>query len=88
MVNELDELLKNELSLDDLDEINGGRIKVAGYGLLTAMMAMQKKLGNSKEHCIQVLISGWETDCQFKTMFTDQTGDDLQKAIDYIEKYW
>ena len=46
MVNELDELLKNELSLDDLDEINGGRIKVAGYGLLTAMMAMQKKLGN------------------------------------------
>lgn len=77
-----------ELSLDNLDEVSGGRIKLGGYALLTAMMAQMKALGKDKEHCIQALINGWETDCAFKTKFTDQTGDDLQKAIAFIDKNW
>ena len=78
----------NELSLDDLDEVSGGRIKLAGYGLLTAMINQVKALGKSKEECIQVLVEGWETDCAFKKLFTDQTGEDLQKAIDFINRTW
>ena len=79
---------KIELSLDNLDEVNGGRIKITGYGLLTAMIVQMKALGKDKDHCIEALRSGWETDCEFKTKFTDQTGEDLQKAIDFIEKNW
>ncbi|MBQ1566283.1 MAG: hypothetical protein IIZ80_00140 [Erysipelotrichaceae bacterium] len=86
--NRLDEMLEKELSLDSLNEVSGGRVKIAGYALLTAMMAQMKALGKNKEYCIQALIDGWETDCKFKTAFTDQTGDDLQKAIDYINKTW
>ncbi|MBR3252425.1 MAG: hypothetical protein IKF80_12030 [Erysipelotrichaceae bacterium] len=77
-----------ELSLDNLDEVSGGRIKLAGYALLTAMMAQMKALGKDKDHCIEALKHGWETDSAFKTGFTDKTGDDLQKAIDFIEKNW
>ena len=79
---------KIELSLDNLDEVNGGRIKITGYGLLTAMIVQMKALGKDKDHCIEALRNGWETDCEFKTKFTDQTGEDLQKAIDFIEKNW
>ena len=79
---------KIELSLDNLDEVNGGRIKITGYGLLTAMIVQMKALGKDKDHCIETLRNGWETDCEFKTKFTDQTGEDLQKAIDFIEKNW
>ena len=77
-----------ELSLDNLDEVSGGRIKLAGYALLRAMIAQMKALGKDKNHCIEALKNGWETDSAFKTGFTDQTGDDLQKAIDFIEKNW
>ena len=86
--NELDRIVKKELSLDSLDEVSGGRIKVTGYALLRAMMAQMKVLGKDKDHCIQALKEGWDSDCEFKTKFTDQTGDDLQKAIDYIDKNW
>lgn len=84
----LDEIIDRELSLDSLNEVSGGRIKLAGYGLLTAMMAQVKLLGKNKEECIKVLTEGWEEDCKFKTAFTDQTGADLQDAIDFINKNW
>ena len=77
-----------ELSLDNLEEVSGGRIKLAGYALLRAMIAQMKGLGKDKDHCIEALKNGWETDSAFKTGFTDQTGDDLQNAIDFIEKNW
>ena len=80
--------MAKQLSLDDLSGISGGRIKLAGYGLLTAMIAQIKMLGKDKEECIQVLKDGWETDCEFKKLFTDQTGEDLQAAIDFINNVW
>ena len=78
----------DELSLDKLDEVSGGRIKIAGYGVLTALIAQMKALEKDKEYCIQALINGWESDSPFKRLFTDQTGDDLQKAIDFINRTW
>ena len=87
-INQLDEVLKKELSLDDLDEVSGGRIKLSGYALLTAFILQMKALGHDKEYCIKALQEGWEEDCKFKTAFTDQTGDDLQQAIDFIKATW
>lgn len=87
-INELDEILKKELSLDDLDEVSGGRIRISGYAILTAFIAQMKALGYDKEHCIQSLKEGWEENCKFKTAFTDQTGDDLKQAIDFINGTW
>ena len=52
----------NELSLDSLSEVSGGRVKLGGYALLTAMMAQYKALGKDKDYCIKVLQEGWETD--------------------------
>ena len=84
----LDNIVNNEISLDDLNEISGGRIKVAGYGVLTALIAQMKALGKDKEYCIEVLKKGWDSDSPFKTMFTDQIDSDLQKAINFIDKTW
>ena len=78
----------NELSLDSISEVCGGRVKLGGYALLTAMMVQYKALGKDKDYCIKALQEGWETDCAFKTKFTDQTGDDLQAAIDFINDKW
>ena len=86
--NELDEILKKELSLDNLDEVSGGRIKLSGYAILTAFILQMKALEKDKDYCIQSLKEGWESDCKFKTAFTDQTGDDLQQAIDFINATW
>ena len=77
-----------EISLDDLNEVSGGKVSIAGYGLLTAMVAQIKALGKTKEDALRVLTEGWEEDCEFKKRFTDQTGDDLQNAIDYINRIW
>lgn len=77
-----------ELSLDILDEISGGKIKLTGYAMLTALIAQVKALGKSKERCIEMLRGGWETNCDFKTKFTDQTDDDLEKAIEFVKKHW
>ena len=86
--NKIDEILEKELSLDDLDEVSGGRIKLSGYAILTAIILQMKALGYDKEHCIQSLKDGWEENCKFKTAFTDQTGEDLQQAIDFINGTW
>ena len=74
--------------MDELAEVSGGRIKLGGYTLLRAMMMQMKTLGKTKEYAIQRFIQGWETECAFKTQFTSQTGDDLQEAINFIEKKW
>lgn len=56
--------------------------------MLTAVIAQVKTLGKSKERCIEILRGGWETNCDYKTKFTDQTDDDLEKAIEFVEKHW
>ena len=86
--NKLDEILNSELTLDELDEVSGGRIKLSGYALLTALIVQMKILEKDKAHCIEVLKEGWKEDCEFKTRFTDETNDDLQQAIAFIEKNW
>jgi len=87
-IKESEGILNKELSLNDLDEVSGGKIKISGYALLTAMMVQVKALGKDKEHCIQILKKSWETDSAFKTAFTDQTGEDLNKAIESIDRNW
>ena len=77
-----------ELSLDILDEISGGRIKLTGYALLTAFIAFVKSHGHSLEEGLEMFTDGWEQNCDFKTKFTDATGEDLQKAIDFLKKNW
>ena len=76
------------LDLDELAEVSGGRIKLAGYGLLLAAMNQYKRLGKDKEYCLQAIRHGWETDCQFRTQFTDGTDADLEQALAYIDKNW
>ena len=49
-------------------------------------MVQMKALGYDKEFCIQTFMEGWETDCKFKTSFTDQTGDDLANAIGFLTR--
>ena len=88
MTSKLDKILEKELSLDSLDDVNGGRIKLSGYGLLSAFILQMKALDKDKEYAIQALIEGWNEDCEFKTRFTDQTNDDLQKAINFVERNW
>ena len=79
---------KNELSLESLDEVSGGRIKLTGYALLTAFIAFVKANGHNLEEGLEMFTDGWEKDCEFKTRFTDATGEDLQKAIDFLKKNW
>lgn len=80
--------VKNLLSLEDLDDITGGRISLAGYGMLTALMVGLKKRGYDKEHCLQIIREGWAEDMKFKTVFTDQTDEDLQNALDFVNRTW
>lgn len=79
---------EKKLDLDELESVSGGRIKVTGFGLLRAIIVQIKALGYDKEFFIQTFMEGWETDCKFKTSFTDQTGDDLANAIDFLDKTW
>ena len=88
MTDKLEKNSKQELSLENLNEVSGGRIKLAGYALLSAFILQMKELGKDKDYCIESLKSGWETNCNFKVCFTDETGDDLQKAIDFINATW
>ncbi|MBR3245244.1 MAG: hypothetical protein IKF90_21545 [Parasporobacterium sp.] len=77
-----------EVSLEELEEVSGGRIKVTGYALLTAVILQYKSLGKDKEYVIQVVTKSWATDCEFKRRFTDGTSADLQQAIDFINTHW
>lgn len=83
-----DKMHIEELSPDNLDEVSGGKISVAGYASLQALIWQMKKLGKDKEYCINSVRNGWNLDCQYKTDFTDGTDEDLQRSIAYIEKHW
>ena len=86
--NKGDDNFFEELSLDNLEEVSGGRVKVKGYAALEAVMWQMKQLGKSKEDCIKALHHGWDTDAKYKTDYTDGTDEDLQKSIAYIDKNW
>lgn len=74
-----------KLLLDDcLEEVSGGKIKLSGYGLLTAFVLQMKELGKDRGYCIQALKESWEENSKFKVLFTDQEDSDLQQAIDFI----
>ena len=77
-----------ELPLEDLEEVSGGRITIAGYGLLAAYILLYKELGKDKDYAIEALKKGWNTDSRFKQIFTDKTDEDLQTAIDFIDRHW
>ena len=80
--------LNSEISIDELDKVSGGRVKIAGYGLLLAYIKQYKVLGKDKEYAIQQLTEGWFNDCTFRKSFTDGTDEDLQKAVNYVNEHW
>lgn len=77
-----------ELSLEELDDVSGGRIKVGGYVMLNALMYEYKRLGKDKDYVIQAVTNGWNQDCEYRKRCTDGTDSDLQQTIDYINKHW
>ena len=68
-----DNKLIQELSLDELDEVNGGRVSATGYTLLFAAVRLIKKKGMDKNYAISEITAGWNQDCDFKKKFTDGT---------------
>ena len=79
---------KREVSLDDLDAVSGGRIKLTGYGVLAGLIYFAKTNGHTKEELLELFDRSWNEDCEFKTRFTDATGDDYQKAMEFLDKNW
>lgn len=77
-----------ELSLDELDDVAGGKISAAGYVLLFAAIQQFKALGRDREYAINAIISGWNKGCKFKTYATDGTDMDLQEAIQFVRNFW
>ena len=77
-----------ELTVDELEDVIGGKIKVTGYVALGAAMKQFKDLGKSKEYAIKAIKSGWAQGCTFRTALTDGTEADLKAAIDFVDKYW
>ena len=82
------DLPMSELSLDELDEVSGGKIKVAGYAILTAAVALLSSRGVGKERGIAEIVDGWNSGCEFKDRYTDGTAEDLQDVINYLNKIW
>ena len=78
----------DELSLDDLDGIAGGKVDVAGYAIVLGAIKMFKKRGVDKDFFIQDFINGWNQDSEFRQKYTDGTDEDLQDLIDYIDRKW
>ena len=83
----IDETL-NELSMDELEDIAGGRITGTGYAAVTAAVLMFKKKGYSKEHCIQAMTDGWNKGSTFRDNMTDGTDQDLNDMVNYINLIW
>lgn len=77
-----------ELDLDALEDIAGGRIKTGGYTILTATIKQYQELGRDKEYCMQAIRKGWEEDCKFKKVFTDGKDEDLDLALAYIDRFY
>lgn len=78
----------DEISLDDLEEVSGGRIKVAGYAALLGAIKLFKKKGKDKEYAMEEIKKGWYENCPYRTDFTDGTEEDLQKTLEFIDKNW
>ncbi|MBR4719853.1 MAG: hypothetical protein IKP31_06405 [Lachnospiraceae bacterium] len=78
---------QNELSLDELDEVSGGRISIAGYTILYAAVKLIKSKGKDKEYAIREITEGWNQDCDFKK-FTNGTEDDLKRVVQFINLVW
>ena len=78
----------NEISLDELEDVSGGRVKVAGYATLLAAMRILKKNGEDKEYAKQMVIKGWEENCPYRAELTDGTDEDLRKTLEFIDKNW
>ena len=87
-IEKLVEAGSQELKLDDLGEISGGKVRVEGYGILMQLIAKYKKQGKSKEDCIATIRKGWEGDCRFKLGLIDGTDEDLKTILDYVETNW
>ncbi len=77
-----------ELSLDELQEVAGGKINVKGYLMLSSAIAVAKTMGKSKETVIQAVKHGWETGCKFRVEGTDGVELDLMKALEYVNQMW
>ena len=87
-IEKLFEAGNQELDLNDLGEVSGGRVRIEGYGILMELIAKYKKQGKSKEDCIATIKRGWEGDCRFKLGLTDGTDEDLKTILDYVETNW
>jgi hypothetical protein len=89
---DLEEMLKgfsmDELSPEELGEVTGGKVTLAGYGLVFYAVMKFKEKGFSKEYCIQEMTAGWNKGSIFKSHLTDATDDDLQDVINYINMIW
>ena len=55
-VEKLFEAGSQELDLDDLGEVSGGKVRIEGYGILMELIAKYKKQGKSKEDCIASVV--------------------------------
>ena len=87
-IEKLFEAGNQELDLNDLGEVSGGRVRIEGYGILMELIAKYKKQGKSKEDCIATIKRGWEGDCRFKLGLTDGTDEDLKTILNYVETNW
>ncbi len=76
-----------EISLDDLEKVSGGKIKLTGYALLRAYMWQMKELDHNKEETIEDFIDSWNKNCEFRTRFTDGTEADLETVEDFIDSW-
>ena len=87
-IEKLFEAGSQELDLNDLGEVSGGKVRIEGYGILMELIAKYKKQGKSKEDCIATIKRGWEGDCRFKLGLTDGTDEDLKTILNYVETNW
>ncbi len=83
----LDDAL-DELSLDELENIAGGKISAPGYALVAGAVVLFKSKGYSKDECIKEMIAGWNRGSTFRYKLTDGTNQDMQDMVDYINSIW
>ena len=83
-----DKRIFEEITLDDLEQVSGGRVKLAGYGLLSLFIWQMKQLGHSKEETVEAFIDGWNENCEFRKRFTDGTDADMETGLRYINEQW
>ncbi len=77
-----------ELSLDELEDIAGGKITAGGYLVLSSAVLVAKRMGKTKDSLIEVITESWETGSKFKDRCTNGMDMDLTNAISYINQIW